>query len=71
MGTNTMLRIITFVRLVWRIEMNYFMYVIASIILFNLLVLAFITWKIGLEGVMDLFFTDEETSKDMPLERTQ
>ena len=51
--------------------MNYFMYVIASIILFNLLVLAFITWKIGLEGVMDLFFTDEETSKDMPLERTQ
>ena len=51
--------------------MSYFICAIASIIIFNFLVLAFITWKIGLEGVMDLFFTDEETSKDMPLERTR
>ena len=51
--------------------MSYFICAIASIIIFNFLVLAFITWKIGLEGVMDLFFTDEETSKDIPLERTQ
>ena len=48
--------------------MIYFMYAIASIILFNLLVLAFIAWKFGL----DVFFIDnEETTKDIPLERTQ
>ena len=46
----------------------YFMYAIASIILFNLLVLAFIVWKFGI----DVFFDkDEETTKDIPLERTQ
>ena len=44
--------------------MIYFMYAIASIILFNLLVLAFIVWKFGLEVVMDVFFDkDEETTK--------
>mgnify|MGYP003618986935 CR=1 FL=1 len=32
--------------------MSYFICAIASIIIFNFLVLAFITWKIGLEGVM-------------------
>ena len=47
--------------------MIYFMYAIASIILFNLLVLAFIVWKFGI----DVFFDkDEETTKDVPLERT-
>ena len=52
--------------------MSYFICAIASIIIFNFLVLAFITWKIGLEVVMDLFFVDnEETTKDAPLERTQ
>ena len=51
--------------------MIYFMYAVASIILFNLLVLAFIIRKIGIEGLMDLFFTDEEATKDVPLERTQ
>ena len=51
-----------------RINMIYFMYAIASIIIFNLLVLAFIVWKFGI----DVFFDkDEETSKDIPLERTQ
>ena len=68
MGTNTMLRIITFVRLVWRINMIYFMYAIASIILFNLLVLAFIVWNFGIDVLFD---KDEETTKDIPLERTQ
>ena len=48
--------------------MIYFMYAIASIILFNLLVLAFIAWKFGI----DVFFDkDEEATKDIPLERTQ
>ena len=49
--------------------MIYFMYAITvSIILFNLLVLAFIVWKFGI----DVFFDkDEETTKDIPLERTQ
>ena len=48
--------------------MIYFMYAIASIILFNLLVLAFISWKFGI----DVFFDkDEEATKDMPLQRTQ
>ena len=48
--------------------MIYFMYAIASIILFNLLALAFIMWKFGI----DVFFDkDEETTKDIPLERTQ
>ena len=47
--------------------MTYFMYAIASIILFNLLVLSFIVWKFGI----DVFFDkDEETTKDVPLERT-
>ena len=48
--------------------MIYFMYAIASIILFNLLVLAFIVWKFGIDVFLD---KDEETSKDIPLERTQ
>ena len=48
--------------------MIYFMYAIVSIILFNLLVLSFIAWKFGI----DVFFDkDEETTKDIPLERTQ
>ena len=48
--------------------MIYFMYVVASILLFNLLVLAFIVWKFGI----DIFFVkDEETTKDVPLELTQ
>ena len=47
--------------------MIYFMYAVASIIIFNLLVLSFIVWKFGI----DVFFNkDEETTKDMPLERT-
>ena len=48
--------------------MIYFMYAVASIIIFNLLVLAFIVWKFGI----DVFFVEnEETSKDVVLERTQ
>ena len=48
--------------------MIYFIYAIASIIIFNLLVLAFIAWKFGI----DVFFDkDEETTKDVSLERTQ
>lgn len=48
--------------------MIYFMYAVASIILFNLLVLAFIVWNFGI----DVFFVkDEETTKDIPIERTQ
>ena len=48
--------------------MIYFMYVITFICVFNLLVMAFIVWKFGI----DVFFDkDEETSKDIPLERTQ
>ena len=48
--------------------MIYFMSAIASIIIFNLLVMAFIVWKFGI----DVFFDkDEETSKDIPIERTQ
>ena len=47
--------------------MIYFIYAIASIIIFNLLVLAFIAWKFGI----DVFFDkDEETTKDVSLERT-
>ena len=50
------------------INMIYFMYAIASIIIFNLLVMAFIVWKFGI----DVFFDkDEEATKDIPLERTQ
>ena len=46
---------------------HFIMYVVASIITFNLLVLAFIVWKFGI----DVFFDeDEETTKDAPLERT-
>ena len=49
--------------------MVYFiMYVVASIIIFNLLVLAFIAWKFGIDVFLD---KDEETTKDIPLERTQ
>ena len=48
--------------------MIYFMYAVASIILFNLLALAFIVWKFGIE---ELFDKDEEVTKDVPLERTQ
>ena len=48
--------------------MIYFMYAVASIIIFNLLVLAFIAWKFGIDVFID---KDEETSKDIPLERTQ
>ena len=48
--------------------MIYFICAIASIIIFNLLVLAFIVWKFGI----DVFFDkDEETTKDVSLERTQ
>ena len=48
--------------------MIYFICAIASIILFNLLVLAFIAWKFGI----DVFFDkDEEATKDIPLERIQ
>ena len=48
--------------------MIYFIYAVASIIIFNLLVLAFIAWKFGI----DVFFDkDEETTKDVSLERTQ
>ena len=48
--------------------MIYFIYAIASIIIFNLLVMAFIAWKFGI----DVFFDkDEETTKDVSLERTQ
>ena len=47
--------------------MIYFMYAVASIIIFNLLVLSFIAWKFGI----DVFFDkDEETTKDVPIERT-
>ena len=49
------------------INMIYFMYAVASIILFNLLVLAFIVWKFGIDVFLD---KDEETTKDIPLERT-
>lgn len=48
--------------------MIYFMYAVASIITFNLSVLAFIAWKFGIE---ELFDKDEEVTKDVPLERTQ
>ena len=48
--------------------MVYFIYATVSIILFNLLVLAFIVWKFGI----DVFFDkDEEATKDIPTERTQ
>ena len=48
--------------------MIYFIYAVASIIIFNLLVMAFIAWKFGI----DVFFDkDEETTKDVSLERTQ
>ena len=48
--------------------MTYFMYAIASIILFNLLVLAFIVWNFGIDVLFD---KDEETTKYIPIERTQ
>lgn len=41
--------------------MIYFMYAIASIILFNLLVMVFIVWKFGIE---EFFDKDEEVTKD-------
>ena len=47
--------------------MFYFMCFMTFICAFNLLVLAFIVWKFGI----DVFFVkDEETTKDAPLERT-
>ena len=47
--------------------MIYFIYAIVSIVVFNLLVLAFIVWKFGI----DVFFAEEEeTTKEVPLERT-
>ena len=52
--------------------MIYFMYAVTFICVFNLLVMAFIVWKFGLEVVKDVFFIDnEEVTKDIPLERTQ
>ena len=47
--------------------MIYFIYATVSIILFNLLVLAFIVWNFGIDVLFD---KDEETTKDIPLERT-
>ena len=44
--------------------MIYFMYAVASIIIFNLLVLAFIAWKFGIEGVIDMFFVDNEETTE-------
>ena len=49
--------------------MIYFMYAVASIIIFNLLAPAFIVWKFG--GIDVFFDKDEEATKDIPLERTQ
>ena len=43
--------------------MIYFMYAVASIILFNLLALAFIVWKFGIEEIFD---KDGEATKDNP-----
>ena len=48
--------------------MFYFMCFITLICVFNLLVMAFIVWKFGI----DVFFTnDEEHSKEYPLNRSQ
>ena len=48
--------------------MFYFMCFITFICVFNLLVMAFIVWKFGI----DVFFTnDEESAKDIPLNRSQ
>ena len=50
------------------VDMFYFMCFITFICVFNLLVMAFIVWKFGI----DVFFTnDEESTKDMPLKRSQ
>ena len=47
--------------------MIYFMYAITFICVFNLLVMAFIIWKFGI----DVFFmNEEEPSKEVPLKRT-
>ena len=48
--------------------MFYFMCFITFICVFNLLVMAFIVWKFGIE----VFFTkEEEPSKEDPLNRSQ
>ena len=48
--------------------MFYFMCFITFICVFNLLVMAFITWKFGI----DVFFmNDEEPSKERPPNRSQ
>ena len=48
--------------------MFYFMCFVTFICVFNLLVMAFIVWKFGI----DVFFTnDEEPSKEYPLNRSQ
>ena len=48
--------------------MFYFMCFITFICVFNLLVMAIITWKFGI----DVFFmNDEESSKEYPLNRSQ
>ena len=50
------------------VNMFYFMCFITFICVFNLLVMAFIVWKFGI----DVFFTnDEESAKDIPLNRSQ
>ena len=47
--------------------MIYFMCAITFICVFNLLIMAFIVWKFGI----DVFFDkDEEVTKDISLERT-
>lgn len=48
--------------------MIYFMYAITFICVINLLVMAFVVWKFG----MEVFFgKGEEWIKDVPLERIQ
>ena len=50
------------------VTMFYFMCFITFICVFNLLIMAFIVWKFGI----DVFFTnDEEPSKEYPLNRSQ
>ena len=48
--------------------MFYFMCFITFICTFNLLVMAFIVWKFGMEV---FFMNDEESSKERPLNRSQ
>ena len=50
------------------VGMFYFMCFITFICVFNLLIMAFIVWKFGI----DVFFmNDEEPSKEHPLKRSQ